>query len=172
MLKVIGAILVILGSAGFGVVCRQELEQTLHHTTCLKDILELIKSEVEYTKASLPEACRMAGMKTEEPYRSVLVQISEKMRTNTGISFPKVWEQEIGACLSNLPLDKKDKQLFLRFAKSTGFADRQMQLRALEQYSALLTQSIEVQRDNLMKKGKVVMSMGLIGGIFLTIVLL
>lgn len=67
MLKVIGAILVILGSAGFGIVCRQELEQTLHHTTCLKNILELIKSEVEYTKSSLPEACHMAGMKTDNP---------------------------------------------------------------------------------------------------------
>lgn len=75
-------------------------------------------------------------------------------------------------CLTGLPLDKKDKQLFLRFAKSTGFADCQMQMRALEQYSALLAQSIDVQRENVMKKGKVVMSMGLIGGIFLTIVLL
>lgn len=172
MLKIIGAMLVILGSTGFGAACRQEMVQTLQHTVCLQEILDLIKSEVEYSKSSLPEACRMAGVKTAEPYRSALLHVAEQMRENAGISFPKVWEQEMKHCLAKLAVKKKDRELFLRFAQSTGYADRQMQLRALEQYSMLLKQSVEAQREELLKKGRVVMSMGLISGVFLTIVLL
>lgn len=111
MLKVLGAVLVILGSTGFGLAYREDLRQTLHHTRCLFMIFELIKSEIAYSKATLPEACRMAGEKMEEPFKSYLSGICEIMRTNKGLPFDRVWKQEMGKCIRDLSLGREDKEL-------------------------------------------------------------
>lgn len=172
MLKVLGAVLVILGSTGFGLAYRDDLRQTLHYTRCLSMILEHIKSEIAYSKSTLPEACRMTGEKMEEPFKSCLFGICEIMRTNKGLPFDKVWKQEMGKCLKLLPIEKRDRETFLQFSDSTGYADKRMQLLALEKYSDLFAQSVKKQEESMENKARVVMSMGLTGGIFLTIVLL
>lgn len=172
MLKLLGAVLVILGSTGFGLAYREDLRQTLYNTRSLAMILELMKSEIAYSKATLPEACRMAGEKMEDPFKSYLLGICEIMRTNKGLPFDKVWKQEMGKCMKSLLLGEGDKELFLQFSDSTGYADNRMQLLALEKYSDLFAQSVKKQEESMENKARVVMSMGLTGGIFLTIVLL
>lgn len=172
MLKFFGALLVILGCTGFGAACREEMKQVLFHTRCLLMILELLKSEIAYSKATLPEACRMIADRMEEPYRSSLFKIYEIMKTNRGLPFEKVWRQEMGKCLQTVLPGKKESELFLQFSHNTGFADNQMQIKALEQYCEMFAQSVRKQEESMENKARVVMSMGFISGIFLTIVLL
>lgn len=172
MLKLIGAVFVLTGTVGFALACKQELYDRLHHTRCLYRLLELLESEVRYSRASLPEACRIISNRIEEPYRTGLQSVWEEMQANRGLSFLQVWKIQMENCLQPVATAKKDKLLFLQLADSTGFADCRMQLRALEQCRELLGQSIKKQEESMENKTKVVMSMGLIGGLFLTIVLL
>lgn len=172
MLKIIGAILLICGTTGFGLACRDEMNQILYHLRYLQNILELIKSEISYSKATLPEACKNVGKKVHEPYQSSLTTVCEVMKKNKGLTFDVVWKQEMGKCLKKLPLKKKEIDIFLDFSTCSGFPDNKMQVKALEQYYHLLGQSVKTMEESIENKSKVVMSMGLISGIFLTIVLL
>ena len=172
MLKVLGALLVIMGCTGFGAAYREDMKQVLFNTRSLLMILELLKSEIAYSKATLPEACRMTAGRMEEPYRSSLLKIYEIMKTNRGLPFDKVWRQEMGKCLQTVLIGKKERELFQQFSHNTGFADNRMQIKALEQYCDMFAQSVRKQEENMEDKAKVVMSMGFISGIFLTIVLL
>lgn len=172
MLKLIGASLVLLGTAGYAFSCKKDLQERLYHTRCLKNILELLESEIRYSRSSLPEACRMIGNRVEEPYRAGLLSVFKVMDENEGLPFSLIWKQQMDESLQKTAASKKDRTLFLQFADSTGFADHQMQLQVLEQCKERLGQSVRRQEESMENKTKVVMSMGLIGGLFLTIVLL
>ena len=172
MLKVIGAVLVIAGAVGISFSYRQDMQNYLNNTRCFFIILELLESEIQYSKASLPEACRMVAQRVEEPLCEGLMNVWKGMCENRGLTFSIVWRQEMGKCLNNLPAGKKEKEQFMQFADSSGFADNRMQLRAMERCREILGQSIKKQEEAIENKTKVVMSMGLIGGLFLTIVLL
>lgn len=172
MLKLIGAGLVLFGTAGYAFSCKRDLQERLYHTRCLKNILELLESEICYSRSSLPEACRMIGNRVEEPYREGLLSVCKVMEENEGLPFSLIWKKQMGESLQKTAAPKKERTLFLQFADSTGFADHQMQLRVLEQCRECLEQSVKKQEECMENKTKVVMSMGLIGGLFLTIVLL
>ena len=56
--------------------------------------------------------------------------------------------------------------------ESNGYIDNMTQLKTLEKCKGELDKAISAQEEKIENKSKVVMSMGLIGGLFLTIVLL
>lgn len=172
MLKITGAILLIAGTTGFGIACRNELVQKLAALRYLSSLLEMLRGEICFSKAALPEACRLIGRRAKEPYRETLFAICDKMGENRGVSFDVVWKEEMERCLERLPIDREEKELVLNFFSCSGFADRRMQERAVEQQCGLLQQAVKKQEEAIENKSKVVMSMGLISGIFLTIVLL
>lgn len=172
MLKLIGAVLVIAGAAGLGLSYRQDLQDRLYHARRLHTILELLESEISYSKASLPEACRMVSGRMDEPYRAGLYKVWEIMSSNQGLAFSFVWKQEMGKCIRDISIGILEKEEFLNFANSNGYADNRMQIKTLEKCRENLGQSIKKQEERMESKSKVVMSMGLIGGIFLAIVLL
>lgn len=172
MLKLIGAALVTAGAAGLGISYRQDLKDRLYHTKCLYTILELLESEISYSKAALPEACRMISYRTKKPYSSGLYNVWKIMNSNSGLTFSLVWKQEMGKCMHDIPIGSTEKEEFLNFADSTGYADNQMQLKMLEKCKKSVGEAIKHQEERMENKSKVVMSMGLIGGLLLTIVLL
>ncbi len=172
MLKLIGAVLIIAGTVGLGFSCRQDLKDRLYHTKSIHTIMDLLESEISYSKASLPEACRMISRRMDEPYATGLYKVWELMNSNQGLAFSFVWKQEMGKCMSNISIDNSEKESFLNFVDSTGYADNQMQLKMLEKCKNVLKQAINRQEEKMENKSKVVMSIGIIGGLFLTIVLL
>lgn len=172
MLKLIGSVLVITGALGLSLSYRQDMQKKLYNTRCFFIVLELLESEIRYSKASLPEACRMVAQRVESPCREGLINVWKGMCDNKGLPFSMVWKQEMGRCLETISVGKKEKEEFIQFAGSCGFADNHMQLRAMERCREFLGQSIKKQEEVMENKTKVVMSMGLIGGLFLTIVLL
>lgn len=172
MLKIIGGLMIIVGGIGMGLIYKQEMKDRLYHTKCLHSILELLESEIGYSKASLPEACGMIASRMSEPYSVGLYKIREIMNSNAGLTFSFVWKQEMGRCLETVLLGDKEKVVFLNFPESGSYADNMMQLKALNKCRAELEVAINRQEEKMESKSKVVMSMGLIGGLFLTIALL
>lgn len=172
MLKLIGAVLIIAGAAGLGISYRQDLKDRLYHTKCLYTILELLESEIRYSKAALPEACRMISYRVMKPYSAGLYNVWEIMNLNNGLTFSLAWKQEMDKCMHDIPIGSTEKEEFLMLAESTGYADNQIQLKMVEKCKKSLGEAIGHQEEKMENKSKVVMSIGLMGGLFLTIVLL
>lgn len=172
MLKLIGALLVIAGGMGMGLSYRQEMQDRLYHTKCLHRIIELLESEIGYSKATLPEACKSVAVRFPNPYKDGLEKVREIMNSNRGLTFLFVWKQEMGKSLTDITIGKREKEVFLNFPESNGYIDNMTQLKTLEKCKGELDKAISAQEEKIENKSKVVMSMGLIGGLFLTIVLL
>lgn len=93
------------------------------------------------------------------------------MERNTGMSFGEVFREEMAAVLSDLPLQEEDRENFLLFCDQTGFADGQMQLRAIEQSAERLRATEEKLVQENAEKGRMAVGLGAMGGLALILAL-
>lgn len=172
MLKVLGCVLTASGCMGLGLWYRQQYNGRLHHIRLLVAILDMMMSEVRYSKATLPECCGRLADRLEEPYRSSFTKIWEQMCSNMGKSFAELFCGEMKDCLKQTQTGKEERELFLEFAGGCGYEDSAMQLISMEQYRERLRQLQEKLEKEVLEKGKLAVSLGTLGGLLLIIILL
>ena len=78
MQKVIGGILILSATAGAGVVYGNELKRYLRNMVYLRYVFGLIRGEIEYTCAPLPEIFFGVSARVKEPYRRWLKKTAEE----------------------------------------------------------------------------------------------
>jgi len=172
MTQLLGCILIACGCTGLGVWYRQQFELRLKHLRILNQILEMLMSEIRYSKATLPECCKRLAPRLEEPYKQSFLNIFETMKENTGEGFGQVFKKDMELCLGGIPLQKEEKELFLNAVSESGFEDGKMQLRNIEQHNELLKNIIEKQDKETAEKSRMAMCLGAMSGLLLIIILL
>lgn len=172
MLKLIGAFMVIFGCSNIGFYYRRELREGLHHMRILRQILEMMMREIRYNKSTLPECCRQVGKNVEEPYDEVLAQIYRLMSSQSGYCFSECWQQEMGKCLSGLPISGKEKQMALGLASCGSLNDCDMQIRAIEQYRDMIECAVRRREETLHRQGKMAAGLGIMSGLLLVVILI
>ena len=73
--------------------------------------------------------------------------------------------------LKGRAITKEDKEEFARFGESLGYLDVEMQKNAMKLYLKELEQKIEYLQKEIPQKRKLYQSLGVMGGIFLLILL-
>ena len=172
MLRLAGCMLTALGCVGLGYWYRRQFAERLRHLKTLISILDIMMSEVRYSKASLPECCRSLSVRLEEPYREVFSRIWEETRENDGETYREIFVKNMKECMGQVPLGNEEKRLFLELAARYGFEDTRMQLSSMEQCKEQLkTLCTRLERE-VNEKGKMAMSLGTLGGLLLIVILL
>lgn len=172
MLRIMGAACIILGSTGIGFWYRQRLYTAVWHLRSMKQILEFFMGEIRYGKATLPECCKKAGERVEEPYRSALLAIYEKTEAYDGSSFAEKWVSCMTNALSDVPITQKEKEIFLGFSAGSRISDNHSQLQAAAGYRDMLERSIKSREEELPGQGRMAAGLGIMGGLLLTVILI
>jgi stage III sporulation protein AB len=134
--------------------------------------MEVMMSEIRYSKSTLPECCRRLGDRLEDPYGLAFREIGEAMRENRGESFRDIFKEQIEKCLVHVPVRRQEKELFLQFAAESGFAEGKMQLLAIGQYQDRLKGIIEVAERELAEKSRMALGLGAMSGLLLVLILI
>lgn len=172
MLRVVGAILLMVGCIGSGWSAKEGLKKNLDDLYQIRRIFQMFQSEMAYSRAPIPEACLRIGNRAREPYRSALFSIREEMIADYGESFLNIWNRQMKICMRKLSIAGEDKRLFLDFGGCIGYTDEKMQMQAVEQYIHKLDISIGRMEKDMANKCKVIMSLSIMGGLTLAIILL
>lgn len=160
------------GALGLGIWYRQQFRGRLIALRHLQEIMEMLISEVRYSKATLPECCRHVAERVEEPFRGCLKNVYEEMRDNTGRGFGEIFAEQMRTGLSALPIRPADGEVFLRFALQNSFAEGDMQIKWMEQSREQLTHTVETLEAELAGKSRIALSLGAMSGLLLVILLL
>ncbi len=171
MLKLLGCGMILCGCVGLGLWYRDQMDGRIKALRSLKNILELLSSEVRYGRAALPECCTHAARYLSTPFDEAFVKIGRRMEENTGAAFGEVFREEMAEGLASLPLKEKDREDFLQFTNRTGYMDSQMQLRALEQSMELLKGTEEKLSQEYSQKCRMIVGLGAMSGLLLIIIL-
>ncbi len=172
MLKLAGAIMIVGGCLGLGIGKRQQLLMRVQVLYDLLHILDLLKSEIRYGRATLPECCRQIAERTQEPYKSCFYKVFLQMQQNTGEKFDAIFEEKFRECLSVLPLEETDRKEFLQFMASGSFVEEQMQLSTIEKTQEGLHHKLKVLEKDNAEKCRMAVGLGAMSGLFLVIILL
>lgn len=172
MFKLSGAVLLLLGTAGFSWSLCRERKKRLIFLKNMREMYLLLQSEICYTALPLPEIFKIVGEKMPPPFGSALFSVSRRMAFERGEEFKGVWESEIESCLDGIPLTKQQKELLLKFPECLGVNESKGQANALEKYKTELDRLILQMEEEEKSKNKVIMSLGIAAGLFMVIILL
>lgn len=172
MLRFLGILCLSAGCAGLGWSWRERLKQGLEESYQAGQMLKMLQSEIVYSKAPLPEACLRIAGKLPEPYREAFLGIHKEMTANYGTTFDVVWRRHMESCTGKLALPAEEKKRLLGLGGHVGFMDGQMQAQMLEQSIRRLELSIERQEKEIKDKGKVIMSLSVMGGFLIALILI
>lgn len=172
MLRLFGAILILGGCTALGFLYRTRYYESIRLLRTMEKILELFISEVRYGKSTLHECLFMIAEKTEEPFRSTMLLAGKLLRKEDGRDFSACWEEAFAVLLQKMPLTKEEKEDFLSFARVRGLKDWQMQVRVMEGHRDAIKEARRIREQNVRQQGKLATGLGIMGGLFLIIVLL
>ena len=172
MFKLLGAVLIGAGCLGLGLWKKEQLCARVRVLKELHRILALLRSEIRYGKATLPECCRQIGVHMVEPYRSCLADIFTEMQENTGERFEPVFVKHFESCLKEEALTKEDKELFFGFLTIGSYTDGKMQQGTMEQVEEKLRDRIKDLETENVEKSRMAVALGAMSGLFLVIVLI
>lgn len=166
MFKWIGCILIMLASGGIGFSKSKELQKHLDELEELKKLFYLIKSELTYTKAPFEEIFDKIVKKVNVPYKEWLTKLGEKLCRKESGSFWEIWCNSIDENLQKCELKEDELEALKNVGKNLEYIEN------IELYLEQLEYNTQHTREEYRSKQKLCQSMGIMGGIFLVILLL
>ena len=158
--------MIIAACTGLGFGKSQALQRHLDELEELKKLFYLLRSEMQYTKAPFAEVFEKIGNKSAEPYRTWLMQLSRRLNEKGTGTFWEIWCLSIAEDLkaSNLKVDELEE--LTNVGKNLAYME------SFDLYIEQLEYKIKHTREAYRSKKKLCQSMGIMGGVFLVILLL
>lgn len=170
--------MILTGTLGLGIWYRSRFYERVEILCKLIGIIDLILSEISFSKATMPECCMQAGMsmcsggEAERKLGNALLKVHELMGRSEGVPFEKAFRETMGECLKTLTLEDQDIAVFLKIANTGSYSDGQMQLKALERIRNDLSDTVSELKKEVENRGRIAVGLGAMGGLLLVIVLL
>lgn len=150
--KVLGILLVMGACSGFGLnYCKLKKREI----TCMQEVyqgLHLLKGEMEYQYASLPESFARCGEHMQGACGGWFLSLSERLDAREGLDFTLIWQQELERYASETRLIPGAKDILITLGKQLSFSDRDTQLGALS--LALRNLQLRVEEAGKVLPGK------------------
>ncbi len=172
MLRMVGILLLMTGCIGLGYHTVSEEKQRIRELREIRHMMLRIQSEMTYGKRTLPEICNLLAENGEEPYRTIFRRIFQKAEENDGATLERIWMEEMENGLRNLPLKREEKTILKNLSGCNGIADENMQAAGVGQSLDVLTRQIDRAETEYENKSRVIMSISVTAGLFLSILLL
>lgn len=172
IIKIIGCILILTSSAGMGLYFSSELKNRIKDLKDLKKIIFLLRGDIRYANTPLPEAVQALSLRHEGKYKKFLCNISERLNEMGGITFCTIWKEAVYSELGDTSLSKKDITGLVQFGENLGYLDKDMQINTIDLYISQIEEEIKDLSHNVKQKSYLYNSLGVLGGIFITIVML
>lgn len=172
MQRLMGGVLILTATTGAGYVYGVRLREYLDQMIYLRYIEGLIRGDIEYTAAPLSEIFIKISSRLKEPYRTWLRGTAEEMEKRDEASFSRIWNRCVDRYLKELNLRTEHIVLLKEFGIFLGQSDVETFSRSAQLYLGRVDLEIEKLRAELAPKKKLGSCLGVMGGIFLIVILL
>ncbi|MBE5931537.1 MAG: hypothetical protein E7268_10865 [Lachnospiraceae bacterium] len=173
-IKLIGVVLVVFACAGFGACPIQKMKERTRELEELYFCLLRLKSEVSHVGKPLPEAIKTAAdsKKSGKPgvYRTVMMQLAEMLSRGR-----ENYEVLVRSCasegFSDSVVTTEEQENFVDTFLLLGGGDKEKQVQMLSYYAENVRQAIGQEKQRKKEKSYLYRSLGILGGIFLSVIM-
>lgn len=136
----------------------------------MKKALAILKQEVMFLHATLPEAFANISKHTNKPINTIFMRMEELMLERHPLEY--IWETALSEKSQKTYFTKEDTEQFLSFGKTLGYLDKQMQLSSIELLKEYIDNTIEALNKTRYKNKKMFQSLGVLSGVLIVIILI
>lgn len=172
MYKLIGIFFILAGCVGWGSAKAGQEKDRVRHLRTLFHILGQMRGEISYGKHTLPEICLLLAELNDGCFHSCFTRIYERTREESGRDFPEVWETEMRACLTDLPLREDERETVEKLLRTLSFQEESGQSGRIGQAEAFLEGRYRQAEETYENKSKMIRSVSILTGLLLAILLL
>jgi stage III sporulation protein AB len=172
MFRLVGAALLLTGTAGFSCCLCNERKRKLFYIKEIQHMFRLFQTEISYLGVPMPEVLMRISGRLAPVLGEGLRRIAGAMEPERGESLEAVWSREMGRCLREVSLGGEIGELVLGFPECVGVFEREGQAKAFERYIRETERWIVQMEKEEKSRNKVIMSLGIAAGIFLIVILL
>ena len=166
MIKFIGIILIVASSSLVGIMFSDKLKKRVAELNLINYMLEEISVLIRYK--ALPVYEIIKALKENQMYNSL--NFINLINCNMQIPFNKAWEESIDNSKSEL--SSNDKKLLKSFGNSLGTSDISGQLASIEVFKVDFKKLEKEATNEYEKKSKLYRSLGILCGMFVSIMLI
>ena len=172
MLKITGIICVLVGCIGYGIDRIKTERSRIEHLREIIRIIRRIRDEISYGKHTLPEICLILSEYCSAFYQPYFREIYEQTSRGDGTSFEGVWEQQMRLCLQDTPLSDEEKDVLKNMTRNLGMQEEKLQAQSIGRSEELLVRRCTKAEDAYENKVRMIFSVSVLTGVFLTLLLL
>lgn len=171
MSAVIGSFLIMLGTFGFSMSICMEYRMRLILLKRIRDVYEYMEFQISYGKLPIPEILRKLSFKDELCFQQEFGRIARRMEEG-GQDLAVIWKEELEVSLKKSGLRQKEQEWLLAFPTKQGFLKGQAQAESLNEIRRELEEGIRSLQQEQKNRNKMIMSVGVAGGMLLSILFL
>lgn len=172
LMKTVGGVFVIAATSIWGHVAAERVRNHYSQLQYLQKLLYLLRGEILYARSYLGEAFLQIGQTAKSPYREWLLKMCSQMEGDIRDVFARMWEENTKAFLADSGLPKEEVLRLAAFGNQLGIADAEMQVKTLDLYLEEIRVSMEEMREEMRTKIRLCHCLGVMGGIFITVLLI
>ncbi len=166
MIKIIGAILVIIGCGGFGFHVANNYRKEEKSLRNLIDILEFMECELKFHLTSFPALCKQVASEYKGEIGNVFLELSNEMEKQIS---PKPEDCMILAINKSKALPPITRKCMLALGKSIGHFDLEGQIKGLQSVIGECTRHFDLLLANRDNRIRSYQTLGLCAGAALAI---
>lgn len=170
-MKIAGIILIVFSGAGLGICKSLELSRREKILEQLGKMILLLKNQIRCTGDTIPDALLEVAGKMSGEYREFLLSTSGAVQKRNGNTFGEIFKDCARELLPLSKVSEEERGCFLSIGERLGYLDREMQVAQLSLLEADMDRCLGYLRRTMKEKKKLYQNMGIMGGIFLAILM-
>lgn len=170
-MKIAGIILIVFSGAGLGICKSLEISRREKILEQLGKMILLLKNQIRCTGDTIPDALLEVAGKMSGEYREFLLSTSGAVQKRNGNTFGEIFKDCARELLPLSKVSEEERGCFLSIGERLGYLDREMQVAQLSLLEADMDRCLGSLRRTMKEKKKLYQNMGIMGGIFLAILM-
>nr|WP_295975583.1 stage III sporulation protein SpoIIIAB [uncultured Bacillus sp.] len=171
MVKIIGAVLIIIATTWAGFETSRQLSERPRQLRVLRSALQSLETEIMYGHTPLHEASRRIAMQIPNPLSSFFAKFAEKL-VKTETTVKDAWQEVLKDVWGMTALKNSEYEIMKQFGETLGRHDRLSQQKQIRLASTHLEREEVEAREIQARYEKMVKSVGFLAGMLLIILLL
>jgi stage III sporulation protein AB len=171
VLKLIGAILIVVAGAMIGHLKARKLADRPAQIRRFIRVLQQLETEISYGFTPLPEAMHKLALQTTEPLSTMFSVVSSNLQSPLGLSVKESWDQAILERWSYTAMQEGEQDIIVQLGSSLGTTDREDQLKHLRLASSQLGSMESEAAEEQRRFEKMWRSLGVLGGALIVVMM-
>lgn len=170
MFKGVLCLVIIFACGGLGLLKAQSYSQRLNELKDLKEMIQILRTEMSYLKDPLPAVFARVGSYKDNRAMNLLWECGQLMKTKLELN--ECWRQAVDAAYSGSCLLEEDRGLLLDLGLQLGKSDLRGQASMFSLTEARLNAQMEQAQKEKDTKGRMYRGLGFSIGVVIAVILI